>query len=167
MLVLVSIPLDLIPLLRGPAPYPPEWQWAFRPEGPARPLLAAAATRLIDSGAAARLAAARRQEATARQAMARRWLDGPGLMRHPSAYHVWLDLPEPWRREAFVAEARRRGVAVAPAEAFAVGRQPVPHAVRICLSAARDRTRLERALGVLAEILDSEPEASPLAGPIV
>ncbi len=37
--VLVSIPFDLIPMLRGPAPYPPEWQWAFRPEGPARPLL--------------------------------------------------------------------------------------------------------------------------------
>ena len=111
--------------------------------------------------------AARRQEATARQAMARRWLDAPGLMRHPSAYHVWLDLPEPWRREAFVAEARRRGVAVAPAEAFAVGRQPVPHAVRICLSAARDRTQLERGLGILAEILESGPEASPLAGPIV
>ena len=34
--VLVSIPFDLVPLLRGPAPYPPEWQWAFRPEGPAR-----------------------------------------------------------------------------------------------------------------------------------
>ncbi len=42
-LVLVSIPFDLIPLLRGPAPYPPEWQWAFRPEGPAHALLAAAA----------------------------------------------------------------------------------------------------------------------------
>jgi len=41
--VLVSIPSDLVPMLRGPAPYPPEWQWAFRPDGPARPLLAAAA----------------------------------------------------------------------------------------------------------------------------
>ncbi len=42
LLILISIPFDLIPLLRGPAPYPPEWQWAFRPEGPARPLVAAA-----------------------------------------------------------------------------------------------------------------------------
>ena len=39
--ILLSIPFDLAPLLRGPAPYPPEWRWAFRPEGPARPLLAA------------------------------------------------------------------------------------------------------------------------------
>ena len=44
--VLISIPSDLVPWLRGPAPYPPEWQWAFRPEGPARPLLAAAACAL-------------------------------------------------------------------------------------------------------------------------
>lgn len=42
LVVLVSVPFDLLPFLRGPAPYPPEWQWAFRPEGPARPLLAAA-----------------------------------------------------------------------------------------------------------------------------
>ena len=39
--VLASIPFDLAPLVRGPAPYPPEWRWAFRPEGPAQPLLAA------------------------------------------------------------------------------------------------------------------------------
>jgi hypothetical protein len=41
LLVLSSVPFDLFPLLRGPAPYPPEWQWAFRPEGPARPLIVA------------------------------------------------------------------------------------------------------------------------------
>jgi hypothetical protein len=39
--VLLSVPFDLAPLLRGPAPYPPEWRWAFRPNGPAQPLLAA------------------------------------------------------------------------------------------------------------------------------
>jgi hypothetical protein len=42
LLVLVSVPFDLLPLLRGPAPYPPEWQWAFRSEGPANPLVLAA-----------------------------------------------------------------------------------------------------------------------------
>ncbi len=34
----VAIPLDLLPWLRGPAPYPPEWQWGYRPGGPAHPL---------------------------------------------------------------------------------------------------------------------------------
>jgi hypothetical protein len=46
LVVLVSLPFDLIPFLRGPAPYPPEWQWAYRAEGSARPLLLAAASAL-------------------------------------------------------------------------------------------------------------------------
>jgi len=37
-----AIPLDLLPWLRGPAPYPPEWQWGYRAGGPARPLTTAA-----------------------------------------------------------------------------------------------------------------------------
>jgi hypothetical protein len=43
LVVLASIPFDLLPWLRGPAPYPPEWQWGYRPEGPARPLVAGSA----------------------------------------------------------------------------------------------------------------------------
>jgi hypothetical protein len=42
LLVLAAIPFDLAPWLRGPAPYPPEWQWAYRPDGASPPLLAAA-----------------------------------------------------------------------------------------------------------------------------
>jgi hypothetical protein len=43
-IVLLAIATDAVPLLRGPAPYPPEWQWAYR-EGPpsGRLLLALAA----------------------------------------------------------------------------------------------------------------------------
>ena len=40
--VTVAIPLDLLPWLRGPAPYPPEWQWGYRPGGPAHSLSVAA-----------------------------------------------------------------------------------------------------------------------------
>jgi len=39
-----------------------------------------------------------------------------------AAYHLWLPLPDPWRSETFAAEARRRGVAVTPAQTFMVGR---------------------------------------------
>lgn len=35
LLVLVLVATDAIPLLRGPAPYPPEWRWELRPESPA------------------------------------------------------------------------------------------------------------------------------------
>jgi hypothetical protein len=82
LLVLVSIPFDLIPLLRGPAPYPPEWEWAFRPEGPARPLLTAALVALgllallgLSGGARAR----RHRAAAFRSLVAGAVLLGAGL----------------------------------------------------------------------------------------
>jgi hypothetical protein len=42
LLAAAAVRWDLLPWLRGPAPYPPEWQWGYRPHGPARPLFAAA-----------------------------------------------------------------------------------------------------------------------------
>lgn len=37
-LALVAIRYDLAPWLRGPAPYPPEWQWRYRPHALAKAL---------------------------------------------------------------------------------------------------------------------------------
>jgi DNA-binding transcriptional MocR family regulator len=122
------------------------------------PLMAEIAARLVRSGDAARLAEGQRREAVARQAIAARCLEGYEFATHPSSFHLWLTLPEPWRREEFTLLARKRGVGVAPAEAFAVGRAPVPHAVRIGLSAARDHAQLERALTILADLLREPPD---------
>lgn len=124
----------------------------------ATPLMAEIAARLIRSGEAARLADAQRSEARARQAVAAARLADFEIATHPAAFHLWLTLPEPWRREEFTAQARQRRVGVAPAEAFAVGRAPVPHAVRIGLSAARDRAQLDRALAVIADLLREPPD---------
>jgi DNA-binding transcriptional MocR family regulator len=74
---------------------------------------------------------------------------------------LWLHLPEPWRSETFTEEARRRGVAVTPAQAFLVGRIATPHAVRVCLGTPSDREQLEKALRILAEILEEAPQAGP------
>jgi len=71
-------------------------------------------------------------------------------------------MPEPWCADDLVAQARHRGVVVTPPGTFAVGRGPVPHAVRLCLGAARDRERLTAALTTLAELLAAPPE--PRAG---
>jgi hypothetical protein len=38
----------------------------------------------------------------------------------------------------------------------------VPHAVRIGLSAARDRAQLERALGIVGDVLGDTPNSMPL-----
>jgi DNA-binding transcriptional MocR family regulator len=117
------------------------------------PLTAAVASLWIRDGTADRLLAARRGEARERQAIARARLAGADLDAKPEAYYLWLRLPEPWRGDAFAAAARARGVLVTPAEAFAVGREPAPHAVRICVGAARTREALGRGLDAVAELL--------------
>jgi DNA-binding transcriptional MocR family regulator len=142
----------------------------------AAPLMAEIASRWIEDGTAEAVLGRRRKEAAARQALAARVLAGARMDAHPAAYHVWLHLDEPWRADAFAAEARRRGVVVTPAGAFAASTaapranarraEAPPQAVRVCLGAARDREELERGLVVLARLLSSSPAVAPLpAGP--
>lgn len=123
------------------------------------PLTAAVASLWIRDGTADALLEARRREAVARQAIAAERLRGASLEARPEAYYLWLRLPERWRADAFAAEARARGVLVTPAEAFAVGRDAAPHAVRLCLGAVRSRESLARGLDVLAGLLRSEAAA--------
>ena len=117
------------------------------------PLTAEIAARWIRDGTAGRLIEGRRRAAALRQALARSALAGTPYQSHPFGYYLWVPLPEPWRGEAFVAEARRRGVAVSSGEAFVVGRGATPHAVRICLGAPRDAATLEQGLRRLGDLL--------------
>ncbi len=83
-----------------------------------------------------------------------RWLhEAPEI-----AMHAWLPLPEPWRADAFVAEAEARRIAVTGAGAFAVGRGRAPHAIRFGLGAA-PLDRLEEGLATLAGLLAAPPRA--------
>jgi DNA-binding transcriptional MocR family regulator len=123
------------------------------------PLTAAVASSWITSGTADAILAARREEARVRQALARQALEGTDLDARPEAYYLWLRLPEPWRRDSFVGVLRARGVEVTPADAFAVGRAPAPHAVRLCIGAARSRETLQRGLEVVADVLRGAGEA--------
>jgi DNA-binding transcriptional MocR family regulator len=127
----------------------------------ATPLTAEIAATWIEDGTADRAAERKRREAAARQRIAAKILGHLRYRAQPCAYHVWLELPEPWRGEAFAREARRRGVVVTPAEAFALGQGPVAGAVRVSLSAARDREQLASALEILAEILGHPPMQAP------
>ncbi len=121
-------------------------------------IMAEVGARLIRRGQARQLALWQREEAQRRQRQAAEILAGQKVSTHPDSFHLWLELPEPWRREIFAAEARERGVGVAPAEVFAAGRQPVPHAVRLCLQAAAAPAEVERALTVLADMLSGQPD---------
>ena len=76
-----------------------------------------------------------------------------------NSIHFWLTLPEPWRSDEFVAHARQRGVLVAGAEAFAVGRRNVPHAVRLAVGNVPQRKHLRKGLEILSDILEGCADA--------
>jgi DNA-binding transcriptional MocR family regulator len=125
----------------------------------AAPLMAEIASQWIKDGTAERIVKRKRQEAAARQRLAATVLGRFRSQSHEAAYHLWLQLPDPWRSETFAEEARRRGVAVTPAQSFVVGRAATPHAVRVCLGAPADRQHLEKGLRILAGILETSPHA--------
>jgi DNA-binding transcriptional MocR family regulator len=124
----------------------------------ASPLLAEVAARWISDGTAERVIAWKRNEARARQELTAQILGGRGYRAHGSSPHGWLSLPEPWSARDFARQAAEHGVLVTPARVFAVARDQVPHAVRICVGPARSREALERGLETLARILDAGPE---------
>ncbi len=123
----------------------------------ATPLTAEIATRWIQDGTAARILDARRAEVNARREQALAKLANHRIDCPDGSLHLWLHLPEPWRSADFAAEARRRGVGVTPAEAFAVGRSNLTHAVRLCHGAPASRETLDRALAVIGDLLNETP----------
>ncbi len=127
----------------------------------AAPLMAEIASRWIRSGQAAAMLAWKRREAAARRRLFDRLLGDFPTASYPGSSHVWLPLPHPWRGDDFVAQARRRGVAVTGAETFVVGRATAPHAVRLCLGTPQTRREVDRGLAVLAELLAGAPSLSP------
>ena len=117
------------------------------------PLMTEIATRWIADGTAERLAQRKLEELEARHEIVREVLGRQSVDAHPRSLHVWVHLPEPLRSDECVAQARQRGVLIAGAEAFAVGRD-VPHAVRVSIAAVPHREDVRRGLNVLSEILD-------------
>jgi DNA-binding transcriptional MocR family regulator len=117
------------------------------------PLMAEIVSRWIESGEAGEIAAGKRAEIAARYALAQQVLHPWLPTDAPVSFHIWLSLPEPWRAEGFVAQARARGVLVNSPDEFLVGRDTAPHAVRVCLGAGLSHAKLEEGLRRLAELL--------------
>jgi DNA-binding transcriptional MocR family regulator len=118
-----------------------------------------AAQRLIADGTAGRIAHMKRYDAERRQRIAAECLVGFRVQADIRAYHLWLVLPEPWRSEAFVAAAARRGIALTPSSTFTGGQGHAPNAVRLAL-ASPSIERLREALLTLARLLRAGAEAS-------
>jgi DNA-binding transcriptional MocR family regulator len=128
----------------------------------ATPLIAEIASRWIADGTAAELLRWQRQQLARRNDLAQRLLAGIGHAATPHGLHVWLPLPEPWSEAAFVAHARHYCVAVAAGSSFAIGDQPRPLGIRVCLGAGSE-AELEEGLTVLARLAGSGPEPALLA----
>lgn len=119
------------------------------------PLTALVGSILLESGMAQRIIGAQREELRRRNVLLRSKFGQFDIDTNPVSTHAWLHLPEPWRAAEFARASRQRGVAILPADAFAVGREPVPHAVRLNIGAARSEADLSRALDVLGSLLNS------------
>jgi DNA-binding transcriptional MocR family regulator len=122
----------------------------------AAPLTAALATQWILDGSADGLLEGVRNEARLRHRMARDMLAG----RYGGAgdgLHVWLELPAYWNSAQLARAAAGEGIAVTPAEAFAIGSGSV-NAIRISLGSIHDRGRLRAGLQRLSDLLARRPE---------
>jgi len=105
----------------------------------------------IDDGTVRRLEAQKRQDAKARQRLARQVLDGLHIVSHPASYFLWLPLPEEVRADQVAMALLSANVSVSTAEPFAVS-GIVPHAIRLALGSL-GRDALEVALHKVRQVI--------------
>ncbi|MCG8562500.1 MAG: PLP-dependent aminotransferase family protein [Hyphomicrobiales bacterium] len=117
------------------------------------PLMAEIASRWIEDGTADELTAFQREEAAARQSMARSLIPDRYLSGNAHGFHIWLTLPPQWRADMFQMAARDHGVQVVAGGAFAIDRSDGPNAIRLCLSHESSRARVHQGLAAIAELL--------------
>lgn len=122
----------------------------------ASPLTAAIATRWIEDGTADAILRFIRSETTARQALAASILPAGTFRADPMSFNLWLDLPRPWTRSAFIGHTRMTGLGIVASDAFVVEGTP-PEAVRVCLGGPISRDALRGALEFMAHAVTESP----------
>jgi DNA-binding transcriptional MocR family regulator len=120
-------------------------------------LALALSVRWIGDGTVARLVKEKRRDAAARQRLLRKACPDVTIRADPRSYHAWFELPAAWRAESFTAAAAERGIAVAPATAFAAGAGYAPNAVRVALASPPHKVLVE-SLRVLNALARSTPK---------
>lgn len=117
--------------------------------------------RWMADGTVASLVRDKRRDAIRRQKILRQRCPTLTISADPRAYHAWVELPGSWRSESFTAAAAERGIAVAPATAFAAGAGHAPNAIRIALASPSPKA-LAESLTILNDLALSNPRASAL-----
>jgi DNA-binding transcriptional MocR family regulator len=128
----------------------------------ATPIVAEIASKWVADGTAMELVRWQRDAIAKRHAIAVEMLEGVGMRAHKDSLHLWLELPAGWTEESFVAQARLRGVAVAPGSSFRISEAPWHPAVRISLGSTTE-AELQHGLGTVATLLRGDPEHLLLA----
>ena len=110
-------------------------------------------------GTADKLIDWQRKKMLARNKMLQKTLGKFERSSHPYAMHAWLTLPEQWRSQRFVEQARTSGLLVTPPDPFIVGRGEDPHAIRLALGDTnRDEGDFAYGLKRIAALLDEHPD---------
>jgi DNA-binding transcriptional MocR family regulator len=122
----------------------------------ASPFTAAIATRWIEDGTADAILRFIRTETAARQSLASAILPVGSFRADPISFNLWVDLPAPWTRSAFIGHMRSTGIGVVASDAFTVDGTP-PECVRVCLGGPTDRAGIHRALEFMAHALSEVP----------
>lgn len=115
----------------------------------------ALACRWLDDGTVARLEVQKREDAVARQTIAREVFDGLPVVSHPSSYFLWLPLAESARADRIAAFLARKRIAVSTAEFFATTVH-VPQALRLALGSVGP-AELRRTLHDVRQVVEEDP----------
>lgn len=116
------------------------------------PMMAELAARVIASGQFENIIAAHRRHTGKRSRLVRAILPDAICRGGDADIFRWLTLPERFTSVQFEQAALARGVRVAAAERFAVGKTPPARAVRVAFCTP-PRDQLEKGLRVLAELI--------------
>lgn len=111
----------------------------------------------IEDGSAEKMRLWQAAEVADRVAVARDVLKGLEFRSHPAAYHLLLNLPDPWQAQDFCAAAEALGISLISAEDFAVDRRAPLHAVRLSLCGPKDRGELRGALETIRDLALTTP----------
>lgn len=117
------------------------------------PFLEELASRMIASKDAEKLIKTHRQLTIQRNQLVTQYLSKCSLLGSDECIFRWLLLPKGFTGEEFERLAYEEGVQVYAAERFAVGNAKPPSAVRLAISAPKNKEELETALKILERLL--------------
>jgi DNA-binding transcriptional MocR family regulator len=122
----------------------------------ASPFTVALVTRWIEDGTADTLLRFIRNETAARQKLVSEILPKGIYKSDPLSFNIWVEVPAPWNRAAFVEHMRSTGIGMVASDAF-TSLGPPPEAVRVCLGGPIGRPRLAAGLEYMMHALTESP----------